>query len=354
MSALDDRELTRAIRDAAHPLRGAPSDFDPLLALIGDARVVLLGEATHGTHEFYELRARITKRLLVERGFGAVVIEGDWPDAYRVNRYVRDCSADSEAIESLAGFRRFPQWMWRNADVLDFVGWLRRHNDRKGERQRAGFYGLDLYSLHASIAAVLRWLAVVDPGAAARARERYACFELFGPDPRDYGRLTSLGIAPPCEQEVVSQLVELRQETGRLLAHADTRAGDDLFFAQQNARVVLNAERYYRAMFGDYVRSWNLRDQHMTETLAALLAHLCTNMARSRVVVWAHNAHIGDARATEMGTRGEVTLGQLAREQLGANVVSVGFTTYTGSVTAARDWEEPAEHVAVRPALRES
>ena len=335
-----------------HPLTGSPEDFDPLLALVGDARMVLIGEASHGTHEFYRIRAAITKRLIAEKGFTAVAAEADWPDAYRVNRYVRGAGDDADAAEALGGFVRFPQWMWRNADVLDFVGWLRDYNDAlaKGE-PKAGFYGLDLYSMHASMDAVLKYLDVVDPMAARRARDRYACFDRFGDDPQTYGYATTSGLAPSCESEVVAQLVELRR-SAREYASRDHRVSpDDLFYAEQNARLVANAEEYYRAMFGSRVSSWNLRDQHMAETLGALDTFLTHGARAPRIVVWAHNSHLGDARATEVSRSGELNVGQLARERYGHDVRLIGFSTYTGTVTAASDWDQPAERKIVRPAL---
>jgi len=343
---------TGEIRSAVHPLVGAPRDFDPLLARVGDARLVLIGEASHGTHEFYRIRAEITKRLIREKGFGSVAVEADWPDAYRVNRYVRGRAGDADAVEALGGFQRFPQWMWRNADVLDFVGWLRAHNDECPEAARVGFYGLDLYALHASIGAVLDYLRIVDPDAAQRARRRYACFDHFdGGDPQAYGYATHLGLSPTCEAEVLAQLVELRRSAAEY-ARRDGRLDPDAqFFAEQNARLVHNAERYYRAMFWDRHESWNLRDRHMMETLEALLAFQDAQGRRERVVVWAHNSHLGDARATEMGGSGELNLGQLVRQRFGTDTVLVGFLTHRGSVTAASDWDGPAERKRVRPAL---
>ena len=347
MSAKHEHDLINAIRRSAHPLTGESTDFDPLLNLIGDSRFVLLGEATHGTHDFYRLRAQITKRLIAEKGFTAVAVEADWPDAYRVNQFVRFEGEDEEAVDALAGFQRFPAWMWRNADVLDFVGWLRNYNEHRHSK-RIGFYGLDLYSMHASIRAVLDFLDKVDPEAARRARYRYACFEHFGEDTKAYGYATSFGLSKSCEDEVVSQWMEMHRRAADL-ARRDGRVGRDaFFFAEQNARLVRNAEQYYRSMFHEQISSWNLRDTHMAETLGALVHHLG---AKAKVVIWAHNSHLGDARATEMGQRGELNLGQLTREHYGKDVTLVGFTTYTGTVTAASAWDGPAERKHVRPAL---
>jgi erythromycin esterase-like protein len=313
---------------------------------------VLIGEASHGTHEFYRERAQITKRLIVEKGFTAVAVEADWPDAYRVNRFVRGTGDGVTAIGALAGFQRFPTWMWRNADVLDFVGWLRAHNDTlSSDAPKVGFYGLDLYSLHASIAAVIDYLETVDPAAAQRARERYACFDYFGENPQLYGYATSRRSIESCEDDVVNQLVEMESRTTELM-HRDGRVAEDAFFsAEQNARLAKNAESYYRAMFRGRIESWNLRDTHMAETLAALIAHLKRQGGRAKVVIWAHNSHLGDARATERSDRGQLSLGQLVRERYGQEAVLVGFSTYTGAVTAASDWGAPAERKRVRPGL---
>lgn len=349
-----DHLLAHAIADTAHLLRGAASDLDPLLELVGDAGVVLVGEATHGTHEFYQLRTTLTKRLIEEKGFAAVAIEGDWPDTYRLNRYVRGMGDDGDAVEALASFRRFPAWMWRNADVLDFVGWLREHDDALPAAEKVGLYGLDLYSLHASAAAVLAHLDRVDPGAAQRARERYGCFDRFDADPRRYGYTTSLGLQADCEDEVVAQLVDLLQRRTELLHEQGLAEADAQFEAEQNARVVKTAEEYYRTMFEGQIASWNLRDTHMADVLDALLAHLARRVPRPKVIVWAHNSHVGDARATAMGDEGELNLGQLARERHGRDALLVGQTTYEGTVTAAASWDGPAERRHLRAALPHS
>ncbi len=347
--------LAKRIREAAEPLTGSPRDYDRLLDLVGDAHFVLLGEATHGTHEFYRERAQITKRLIREKGFCAVAVEADWPDAYRVNRFVRGAGDDSDAVEALGGFKRFPQWMWRNADVLDFVGWLREHNDgQKKDDRKAGFYGLDLYSLHASIEAVLAYLAKVDPVSAKRARKRYACFDHFGKDTQSYGLATGLGMTATCEEAVVNELVELRLRESEYLQRDGRIAADEFFCAEQNAFLIKNAEQYYRTMFRGEVSSWNLRDRHMMQALLELVAHMEQFSKPAKVVVWAHNSHLGNARATQMSERGEFNLGQLARERFGHEAVLIGFTTHTGTVTAASEWDAPAERKRVRPAVPES
>jgi len=346
--------LPKLIRETAEPLVGAPHDYDSLLDLVGEARFVLLGEASHGTHEFYRERAQITKRLIKEKAFTSVAVEADWPDAYRVNRYVRAASDDADSIDALAGFKRFPAWMWRNADVLDFVGWLRAHNDTLQDYEKVGFYGLDLYSLHASIESVLNYLSKVDPAAAARARRRYGCFDRFGTDTQSYGLAAGLGMSKSCEEDAVNELIELRLREVQYLSRDGRVAADEFFFAEQNARLVKNAEEYYRTMFRGQVSSWNLRDRHMFETLEALVLHFNEQHVPAKVVVWAHNSHLGDARATEASRLGELNFGQLTRERHGAEAVLVGFTTHHGTVTAASEWDAPAERKLVGPALTDS
>ena len=343
-----------AIAGSARSLRGEPDDYAELFAQIADARVVLLGEATHGTREFYAERSRITQALIERFGFNAVAVEADWPDAYRVNRYVRGSSADASASEALGGFVRFPAWMWRNTDVRAFAEWLRARNDTlRVPAERAGFYGLDLYSLYASIDAVLHYLDRIDPAAAKRARDHYACFDRFGRDSERYAYAVGFGGSLSCEDEVVAELAGMRRRGAAVSEDADDPSSDERFFAVQNARLVTNAERYYRTMFRGRVSSWNLRDRHMAETLEALDAHL-SRTKPARIVVWAHNSHVGDARATEMGSHGEWTLGQLVRERYGREAVLVGFTTHRGTVIAASEWGGPAERKRVRPGLPNS
>jgi erythromycin esterase-like protein/predicted phosphoribosyltransferase len=344
---------------AVRALSGRPADYDALIGRAAGGRFALLGEASHGTHEFYRERAEITKRLIAEGGYTAVTVEADWPDAYRVNRYVRGAGDDSSADEALGDFRRFPTWMWRNNVVADFVEWLREWNDRlPAGAPRVGFYGLDLYSLHASMEAVIHYLDEVDPEAAQRARERYACFDHFGRDPNVYGYQAGIGGAEPCEQQAVEQLVELHSMAGQLARHNGQIDEDRHFFAEQNARLVVNAEEYYRAMFRGGAESWNLRDRHMAETLEALVAHLeetyDQSLGPAKAVVWAHNSHLGDARATEMGQAGELNVGQLVRERYGDETLLVGFTTYDGTVTAASDWGGEAQRMRVRRAIEGS
>jgi erythromycin esterase-like protein len=347
--------VAEVVRAAARPLAGAGTDYDPLLEMIGAARFALLGEASHGTHEFYAERAEVTKRLIREKGFTAVAVEADWPDAYRVNRYVRGESDDAQARAALSGFTRFPTWMWRNTVVVEFVEWLRAYNDSlPGGAHKVGFYGLDLYSLYTSIEAVLGYLDRVDPEAARRARSRYSCFEHFGGDTTSYAYAAAYGAAESCEPGVVEQLVELRRRAGELANRDGRVARDEFFYAEQNARLVKNAEEYYRSMFRGRVNSWNMRDRHMAETLDALFAHLSAEGQDARVAVWEHNSHLGDARATEMGEGGEWNVGQLVRERYPRDCLLVGFTTHHGTVTASSDWDEPGRRRRVRPALEDS
>jgi erythromycin esterase-like protein len=347
--------LSDAVRESAHPLTGSPQDYDPLMDLIGDARFVLIGEASHGTHEFYRERAEITKRLIQEKGFTAVAVEADWPDAYRVNRYVRSISDDAASTDALAAFEGFPTWMWRNTVVVNFVDWLREYNNALPQNAtKAGFYGLDLYSLHASREAVLNYLDKIDPEAAKRARDRYSCLEHYGEDSQSYGYAASFGLTESCQKKVVNELLELQRRAGEYTQRDGQVAQDEYFYAEQNARLVKNAEEYYRSMFQSRVSSWNLRDRHMAETLDQLVAHLDRQGGRTKVVLWAHNSHLGDARATDMGDAGELNVGQLVRERYGRDAVLVGLTTYTGTVTAASNWGAPAERKRVRPGMKGS
>jgi erythromycin esterase-like protein len=344
-------ETTILARDG-HAIIGDRSDYDELIDLVGDRRLVLIGEASHGTHEFYRERARITRRLIDECAFNAVAVEADWPDAYRVNRYVMGLSDDASAEIALSDFRRFPAWMWRNRDVLEFVEWLRARNAAHTHpATKARFYGLDLYSLQASMEAVVEYLERIDPAEAARARDRYACFDHFAGEGQAYGYALATRAALPCENEVVAQLVELRQRAEGYLRRDGWVAEDEYFYAEQNARLVRNAEEYYQQMYRGEVSSWNLRDRHMAGTLDALVEHLGQQAPQAKIVVWEHNSHVGDARATAMSLRGELNVGQLTRQRYRNDCFLVGFTTYDGTVTAASEWGGRAERKRVRPAL---
>ncbi len=349
-------EIT-AIRSEALPADDGIPAPEALFDLVGDAHLVLIGGSSHGTHEFYAARAAMTRRLIEEKGFCAVAVQADWPDAYRVNRYVQGLSQDATAEEALRDFQRFPTWMWRNAVVLDFVGWLREHNDRVlGHSDKAGFYGLDLYEIHRAMYEVVAYLEGVDPAAAARARERYACFDHLGSgDGQMYGIKAACGAGEDCEDEVVRRLVELRRQAMDSARRQGLPAEDELFYAELNAAATKTADEHYRSMFGGRVSSWNLRDHHMADTLDALAVHLGRRRGRpAKIVVWAHNAHVGDARATEAACRGEINLGQLARERHGNGCRIIGLTTYTGTVTATDLWGGPAERKWLRPALSDS
>lgn len=330
----------------ARPLELANPDYGDLLERIGDASIVLIGEASHGTHEFYQQRARITQLLIEQRGFHAVAVEADWPAALRLHRYVMEETDDASVIDAMADFTRFPAWMWRNTVVVEFIESLRGRG--------VGFFGIDLYSLYASIEAVLTYLGDVDPEAARRARHRYSCFEHFEHDPQEYGFASTSGIIEPCEDDVVRQLMELRAKAADYARRDGRVAEDEFFFAEQNARLALNAERYYRSMFRGRVSSWNLRDQHMTETIEELVRHIGKRVREPKIVVWAHNSHLGDARATEMGWHGELNVGQLVRQKFGDKAFLIGFSTYEGTVTAASEWDGPAERKQVRPGMAKS
>ncbi|MCE3274076.1 MAG: erythromycin esterase family protein [Ramlibacter sp.] len=352
-SSVRDDTLLQGLRAHLRPLPPCAADDPALVQRLGRARLALLGEASHGTHEFYAERAALSRKLVAECGFQAIVVEADWPDAWRVNRYIRGVSDDPDAGSALAGFERFPTWMWRNTVVRDFVEWLREHNRALPPSRQVGFYGMDLYSLFKSIAAVLAYLDRVDPEAAQRARSLYACFDHCGQDSQSYGYTASFGMKPSCEDEVIQQLREMNQRAADLLAGSrEDRA--DLFFAQQNARLVRNAEEYYRTMFHGRVSSWNLRDSHMVETLQALEKHLGAANGPPKMIVWAHNSHLGDASATEMGDIGEWNVGQLARDRWGSEAVLVGFSTHRGTVTAASEWDGVAQRKRVRPGLEGS
>jgi erythromycin esterase-like protein/predicted phosphoribosyltransferase/predicted alpha/beta-hydrolase family hydrolase len=334
------------LRAAAEPL---PSLDDPGFAAAFDrfaqARVVLLGEASHGTSEFYRARAAITRRLIERHDFSIVAVEADWPDAAAIDRYVRH---SPQQPMSASPFTRFPTWMWRNKDVDDFVGFLRRHNAMKAPGEKVGFYGLDLYNMTASIAAVLAYLDRVDPGAAAAARARYACLSPWSREPAAYGRASLTEGYAICEKPVTRILVDLLQKEIRY-ARED---GAQFFDAAQNARLVSDAERYYRVMYYGAHESWNLRDRHMFKTLQNILAWAGPD---KKAIVWAHNSHIGDARFTDMGMeRGELNIGQLCREVYGRDAALIGFGTHSGTVAAASEWDAPMEIKTVRPSHPDS
>src|SRR5688500_4870203 len=317
------------VRRAALWFEHGHGALDGLLEAVGDARVVLIGEASHGTDEFYRIRAELTRALIEQKHFNIVAVEADWPDAYRVNRWVRHMSDDRDATEALGDFTRFPRWMWRNGVVVEFATWLHELNRGRSPRQHVGFYGMDLYSLHTSIEAVLDYLTKVDPDGARRARDRYACFEHFAEDSQAYGYAASVGLSRSCEDDVVAQLMDLRNRASDYANRDGRVAEDDFFFAEQNARLMRTAAQYYRAMSGGRVESRNLRGADMMVTLAALTAGTARQSGRARAVVWAHNSHLGDARATQMGEWGELNVAQLVRQKYGDDACLIGFTTHS-------------------------
>jgi protein-L-isoaspartate(D-aspartate) O-methyltransferase len=322
----------------------ADAPLDALMARIGNARIVLLGEATHGTSEFYRMRARITQALVERKGFNLVAAEADWPDAARIDHYVRDRDAP---LQEWRAFARFPTWMWRNREFQEFVEWLRAHNTDQPRAHRVRFAGLDLYSLYSSISEVLRFLDERDPSAARIARERYGCLTPWQSDPAAYGRAALGGTYRSCEREVVKILEELMAERVKFMGSDP----EPFFDAVQNARLVADAERYYRIMYYGHHESWNLRDTHMFQTLDSLLRF---HGPDSKAVVWAHNSHVGDARATEMSARGELNVGELCRREFGDDAYSVGFGTDHGTVAAASHWDGPMEVKSVQPARDDS
>jgi erythromycin esterase len=323
---------------------GGPGDFDPLLERVGRARIVMLGEASHGTYDYYRLREQLTRRLIAECGFSFVAVEGDWPDCDRVHRSVTAVhGADADPQAALERFERWPTWMWSNAEVARFCRWLRAWNLERDQPSRAGFHGLDVYSLWESMQAIFDYLGEEDPKAMDAAQDAYRCFEPYGKRIEEYGRASRF-VSARCEEEVV-----------RLLARTRANAandGADRFSAWQNAEVISGAERYYRAMVSGGPQSWNVRDTHMADTLDRLLEHYGPD---AKAIVWAHNTHVGDARATDMADDGMINIGQLARERHGDDaVVLVGFGTYHGNVIAAPRWGAPSEVMVVPPARRGS
>ncbi|HEX5725404.1 MAG TPA: erythromycin esterase family protein [Longimicrobiaceae bacterium] len=342
---MSTQPLIDAVAEQSLPLRD-DADLDPLLERLGDARVVLLGEASHGTREYYTWRDRISRRLVAEQGFSFIAVEGDWPDCWCVNRYVKgfpDAGGTARAV--LHAFERWPTWMWANEEVVALAEWLRRHNAALPEERRVGFYGLDVYSLWDSMGVVVRYLERVDPQAAARARRAYGCFDPYEEDVQEYAFATAV-VPTSCERQVVAALAELRAKAPE---HRPEEGREAFFNAEQNALVARNAELYYRTMLRGGAASWNVRDTHMMETLDRLLKH---HGPDSKAIVWEHNTHVGDARATDMARAGMVNVGQLARQEYGGETVIVGFSSYAGSVVAGEEWGAPMERMTV-PEARE-
>jgi erythromycin esterase-like protein len=342
-------ELIKAIEKHAFPLGGAMQDYDQIIDAAKDKQFVLIGEATHGTKEFYKSRAEITQRLIEELSFDAVAVEADWPDAYTVNRYVSSPHLNITAEAALGDFERFPTWMWRNEEVLKFIEWLYAYNheyhlSNPTETRMVGFYGLDLYSMNTSIHAVIDYLDKVDPMAARRARIRYSCLDHFMSDPHSYGYATELKLIKSCENEIVEQLMELRNKSYDHMKVNGLVAADEHFCATQNAKLVLHAEDYYRSIFRGRPDSWNVRDRHMFETLENLAEYLSNKLEKNaKIVVWAHNSHIGNAAATEMSKHGELNIGHITRHHYSDKSLLIGFSTCRGTVTAASEWGGPFE-----------
>ncbi len=342
LDSTDTKGLVRQVRGLARPL-DRPDDLDPLLERIGDARVVLLGEASHGTSEYYRWRADLSRRLIREKGFSFLAVEGDWPDCYRINRYIKGLTdSGASARDVLGNFQRWPTWMWANEEIADLAEWLREHNAGRQEEHKVGFYGLDVYSLWESLYAVMGYLKKFDPSALPAARRAYQCFEPYGEDVQEYARATAF-VPTSCTDEVVGLL-----QTVRTKARTYRGDGRDAYFdAEQNALVLKNAEHYYRIMVDGGPESWNLRDRHMMETLERLLIHHGDD---ARAIVWEHNTHIGDARFTDMADEGMYNVGQLARERLAdQGVVLIGFGSHHGTVIAGREWDAPRERMEVPP-----
>ena len=341
----DESDIVNAITAFCEPFNSiAAADLDTLLERIGDAKIVLLGEASHGTSEFYRMRERISQELITRKGFRFVAIEGDWPDVARLDHYVRHFEYPPS---EWTAFARFPTWMWRNNEVRSFVDWLHAHNAERTPQQRVAIYGLDLYSLYTSIGSVLKYLDEVDPDSARIARQRYGCLTPWQADPATYGHAALTGAYRTCENEVVQMLEDILHKQSDYAAHDGERFMD----AVQNARLVTDAERYYRIMYYGSRASWNLRDNHMFETLKTLLNF---HGPEAKAIVWAHNSHVGDAAATEMSARGEYNIGHLCREEFGNGAYSIGFGTHAGTVAAASQWDGPMEVKTVLPSLKQS
>ena len=345
--AFSEKEAVNAIKQWAYPLQHV-HDLDPLFTRIGDARIVMLGEASHGTHEYYTWRSYITKRLVEEKGFDFIAVEGDWPDCYRLNRYIKNyISSEKGPVKVLQDFDRWPTWMWANWEIAALADWLEKHNRPLPSNKKVGFYGLDVYSLWESMDSIMQYLQKTDPQALKTAEEAYNCFEPYRRDEgQSYARASQF-VPELCQNEVVHLLKEIQ----RKLPSYNTDH-ENVFSAEQNAHITVNAERYYRAMIAGGPHSWNVRDRHMADTLSRLLKF---HGKESKVIVWEHNTHIGDARATDMVNEGMFNIGELARLEYHAqDVVLVGFGSYQGSVMAGHSWGAPMQKVKVPPAMKNS
>lgn len=341
--------LAEKIKRQLHPLRFQPSDYDPLLEWIGPARIVMLGGATDGTHEFHRERARITQRLIEELGFNAVAIEADWPDVWRVNQYVHGTGVDETAEAALGDLKGFPLWNWRNTDTAAFVEWLKNHNAARTLERQAGFYGLDRYNLYRSTAAALEALDRDDPAAAARARYRFSLFDQYGEAPEEDDYAAKAGLAPERVEMLAKELAESRAREWEALHSEHSENGDPFFLAPPDPRLQRSALRFYRALFKNGNEAWNMRERQMAATVEATVEGLGRHMAEPRLVIWTHNAHCGDARATEPGRHGLLSMGTILGKRHGEGVWRVGLTTYEGEVTTASSWGGGIERRIVRP-----
>ncbi|MFN7039226.1 MAG: erythromycin esterase family protein [Alphaproteobacteria bacterium] len=331
------------------------NDLEPLIENIGDSRFVLIGEETHGTHEFYDIRAKISKKLIEEKGFDAIAIEGDWPDTYKVNRYIKGDSFIDNSLDALEGFQRFPTWMWRNKVTLEFIEWLYKYNSNSKLTDRIGFYGLDLYSINKSIEEVINLLANIDVNEATKAIKRYSCFNQYKENIQDYGLSNFLKISPSCQEQVIQQLSEIQSKIYSYVQEGNLTYSE-YFNIEQNAILIKNAEKYYRTIYKSKVESWNIRDSHMVEILENIDKYISAEKFKeAKIIVWAHNSHIGDARATQMGKDfKEFNIGQLLKEKYEEEAYSVGLFTNKGTVTAASTWDGEVERKFINPALEDS
>ncbi|MCD6045244.1 MAG: Protein-L-isoaspartate O-methyltransferase [Gammaproteobacteria bacterium] len=351
-------KLIHLLNESVIPFDAKKESGYPVLAdLIGDARIVLLGEASHGTLEFYQTRMALSQYLIQKKGFQAIAIEGNWTSVYPIHRYCQGQGRAEDAIKTLMHFKRFPAWMWCNRAMLPFIQQLRHYNEHcTHPSDKVSFYGLDLYCLHESAQAVIDYLQQYNPIAAKKATERYACFDHAHTDPELYSYLTEKCLRKSCLHEVTLQLLETyRILYQNLNLEMDLSEKEKQFYITQNARVVKNAEQYYRAMFEPYHVTWNIRDQHMADTLHNILSHVETLTNKpAKIIIWAHNSHVGDARATEMTERKEINLGQLVKERFNMNSFSLGFSTAIGTVTAARGWNGRTEYKSINPPIQGS
>ena len=346
-AGVNEPEIVNAIKQWSYKLK-SKTDLEPLFDHIGDARIVMLGEASHGTHEYYTWRSYISKKLIEEKGFNFIAVEGDWPDCYRLNRYIKNYAGSSkDAFDVLHAFNRWPTWMWANWEILALAKWLKRNNSTLPANKKVGFYGLDVYSLWESMESIMQYLKSTDPDALKVAEDALKCFDPFRKDEgQSYARASQF-VPELCQDEVVHLLKEIRQK----LSSYNTDH-ENVFSAEQNALVTVNAEKYYRAMIKGGPHSWNVRDRHMADTLTRLLKFHGKN---SKVIVWEHNTHIGDARATDMTIEGMFNIGELARLEYPAeDVILVGFGSYKGTVMAGKSWGAAMKEMNVPAAAKNS